>query len=216
MKNKKLNPVIVLMAFCGKPGDIAKACDSVAINLATTMFAVRLEAFSATPNAVNPYLIDSIEVIDPATGAYPLLASAYYPVKIDWLYNSVLQNYEVVEGTSISDSYKQTIGPVVISDSETAAGKANVKALNSEMWVIVAPVKGTVSNDSKFHIYGIKNGLKFLPMPTEAAYGNRVVGNFASITGGEEGTPNGVNWLDTDPATTLAMFNNRLEVVVIP
>lgn len=201
------------MAFCGKVKDIEKACDSVTINMASTMFAVRLEALSATPNGTNPYLIDELLVIDPDTAAYPLEASVYYPVKIDWLYNSVLQNYEVVEGTSTSDAYKQTIGPVVISDSETAEGKANVKALNSNLYAIVAPVKGVADKDSTFHIYGITNGLKFLPQATAPEFGNRVVGTFASITGGEEGTPNGVNWLETDYAATLAKFINRLEVV---
>lgn len=204
------------MAFCGIPADVEKACDSTTINLATTMFAVRLEALSTTPDVLNPYLIKELAVIDPTTGAYPLVNSPYYPVKIDWLYNSVLQNYEVAEGTSTSDSYKQTIGPVVISNSETAVGKANVKALNSNLYAIVAPVKGVASKDSTFHIYGIVNGLKFLPQATAPEFGNRVVGNFASITGGEEATPNGVNWLDTTYAATLAQFNDRLEVVVVP
>lgn len=215
MKNKN-KPFIVLMAFCGTATDVDKACDSVPLNLKAAMYAVRLEALSATPDAANPYLIDAIAVIDPATGAYPLAASPYYPVKLDWLYNSVLQNYEVVEGTSVSDSYTQTIGPLVISNSETAAGKANVKALNSNLWALVGPVKGAVNDASKFHIYGIVNGLKFLPIPTTPELGNRVAGNFTSLAGAGEATPNGVNWLDTDYATTLAQFNNRLEVVVIP
>jgi hypothetical protein len=201
------------MAFCGIKKDVEKACDSVTINLASTMFAVRLEALAVTPDAVNPYLIDALSVIDPNTAAYPLEASAYYPIKIDWLYNSVLQNYEVVEGTSTSDAYKQTIGPVVISDSETAEGKANVKALNSNLYAIVAPVKGAADKDATFHIYGVTNGLKFLPQATAPEFGNRVVGNFASITGGEEATPNGVNWLETNYAATLAKFINRLETV---
>lgn len=205
------------MAFCGKQKDVEKACDSVALNLATSLYGVRLEALSATPNATNPYLIDAIEVIDPDTGAYPLEASPYYPIKLEWLYNSVLQNYEVVEGTSVSDSYTQTVGPLVISDSETAAGKANLKALNSNLWALVGPVKGAINDVSKFHIYGITNGLKFLPIPTTPELGNRVAGNFTSIAGAGEATPNGVNWLDTDYATTLAQYNNRLEpAVVIP
>jgi len=204
------------MAFCGKTKDVDKACDSVALNLKAHMLAVRLEAISVTKNATNPYLIDTVEVIDPATGLYPVEASAYYPVKLDWLYNSVLPNYEVVEGTSVSDSYKQTVGPLVISDSETAAGKANIKGLNSSLWALVGPVKGAVDQVSTFHIFGVTNGLKFLPIPTAPEYGNRVAGNFASLTGGEEATPNGVNWLDTDYATTLAQYNDRLEVVVIP
>jgi hypothetical protein len=201
------------MAFCGKVKDVEKACDSVALNLKAEMYAIRLEALSATKDGANPYLITAVEVIDPATGVYPLAASAYYPVKIEWLYNSVLPNYEVVEGTSVSDSYTQTLGPVVISDSETAVGKANVKALNSNLWAIIAPMKGVVNDAATFHIFGITNGLKFLPAATAVEFGNRVTGTFTSIAGGEEATPNGVNWLDTDYATTLAQFNNRLEIL---
>ena len=205
------------MAFCGKTKDIDKACDSTPLNLKTSLYAVRLEALSVVRDVANPYLVTALSVIDPATGAYPVEASAYYPVKMEWLYNSVLQNYEVTEGTSVSYSYIQTVGPVVISDSETAVGKANVKALNSNLWALVGPVKGAVADASAFHIYGMTNGLKFLPIPTEVAYGNRVAGNFTSIAGGEEATPNGVNWLNTAGyAATLAQYNGRLNVVVIP
>jgi hypothetical protein len=203
------------MAFCGKTKDVDKACDSVALNLKASLIAVRLEALSVTRDVANPYLITAVAVVDPDTGVYPLAASAYYPVNMEWLYNSVLQNYEVTEGTSVSDSYIQTVGPVVISDSETAAGKANVKALNSNLWALVGPIKGAVADASAFHIYGVTNGLKFLPVATAVEFGNRVAGNFRSLAGGEEATPNGVNWLATDYATTLAQFNNRLEVVVI-
>jgi len=133
------------MAFCGTQKDIDKACDSTPLNLKASLIAVRLEALSVTRDLLNPYLITSLEVIDPATGLYPLIASAYYPVNMEWLYNSALQNYEVTEGTSVSDSYIQTVGPLVISDSETAAGKANVKALNSNLWALIGPVKGAVA-----------------------------------------------------------------------
>lgn len=206
------------MAYCGKQKDIDKACDSTALNLNSSMVAVRLEALSVTRDVANPFLITAVSVIDPTTGAYPLAASPYYPINMEWLYNSVLPNYEVVEGTSVSDSYKQTVGPLVISDSETADGKANVKALNSNLWSLVGPLKGAISDASAFHIYGVTNGLKFLPVPTAIEFGNRVAGNFGSIAGGEEATPNGVNWLNTAGAypSTLAQFNNRLEVVVIP
>lgn len=204
------------MAFCGKVKDIEKACDSVALNLSAQMYAVRLEALAATRDAQNPFLITELQVKDPATGAYPLEASAFHPVKIEWLNNSVNPNYEVVEGVSVADSYTQTVGPVVISDSETAAGKANVKALNSNLWAIVAPMKGVVNNEATFHIFGITNGLKFVPAATAVEFGNRVTGTFTSIAGGEEATPNGVNWLDGTYAATLAQFTNRLETIVIP
>lgn len=202
------------MAFCGTVKDIDKACDSVALNLKAQMYAVRLEALAATKNSLNPFLIEAVEVKDPATGVFPVEASAFYPVKIEWLYNSVNPNYEVVEGTSVSDSYTQTIGPIVISDSETAAGKANVKALNSNLWAIIAPMKGVADAAATFHIFGVTNGLKFVPAATAIEFGNRVTGTFTSIAGGEEATPNGVNWLDTDYATTLAQFSNRLEIVI--
>jgi len=202
------------MAFCGTSKDIAKACDSTPLNLKASLVAVRLEALSVTRDPANPYLITALQVIDPTTGLYPLAASPYYPVNMEWLYNSVLQNYEVTEGTSVSDSYIQTVGPVVVSDSETAVGKANVKALNSNLWALVGPVKGAVADASAFHIYGITNGLKFLPIPTTVEFGNRVAGNFTSIAGGEEATPNGVNWLATAGyAATLAQFNDRLDIV---
>ncbi len=204
------------MAFCGKSKDVLKACDASPLNLKASLIAVRLEALSVTKDTENPYLVEAVAVVDPITGLYPLVTSEYYPIKLEWLYNSVLQNYEVTEGTSVSDAYIQTVGPLVIADSETAVGKANVKALNSSMWALVGPVKGAVADDSAFHIYGVANGLKFLPVPTAIEFGNRVAGNFRSIAGGEEATPNGVNWLDTDYATTLAQFNNRLETVVIP
>lgn len=203
------------MAFCGLQKDVDKACDSVALNLDASMLAVRLEALSVTPNITNPFLLDAVLVLDPDTAAYPLPASEFYPVKIEWLNISVMPNYEVVEGTSMPDTFRQTIGPVVISDSETAAGKANVKALNSELWAIIVPMRGA-ADASKFHVFGVTNGLKFLPQATAAEFGNRVVGTFASITGAEETTPNGVNWLDTDYPTTLALYRQRLDPVIVP
>lgn len=204
------------MAYCGKVKDVEKACDAIPLNLKASMYAVRLEALSVTKSPTNPFLLTKIEVIDPATGAYPLAASEFYPVKIEWLYNSVLQNTEPLEGTSLADSFVQTIGPVIITDSESAEGKANAKALNTNMYAIVAPVKGVADADDTFHVYGVQNGLKFTIQASAVEFGNRTVGNFRSIAGGEEATPNGVNWLDTTYAKTLAQFNNRLEEVVIP
>lgn len=204
------------MAYCGKVKDVEKACDAIPLNLKASMYAVRLEALSVTKSPTNPFLLTKIEVIDPATGAYPLAASEFYPVKIEWLYNSVLQNTEPLEGTSLADSFVQTIGPVIITDSESAEGKANAKALNTNMYAIVAPVKGVADADDTFHVYGVQNGLKFTIQASAVEFGNRTVGNFRSIAGGEEATPNGVNWLDTNYDKTLAQFNNRLEEVVIP
>jgi len=204
------------MAFCGTAKDVIKICDLATINLDTDMLAVRAEALALTFDVANPYLVTGAEVIDPATGVYPVEGSEYYPIKISWLYNSVLPNYEVVEGTSMPDTYRQLLGPLVISDSETAAGKANVKALNGNMWKLLGPLKGVAADASKFHFYGTVNGLKFLPQATAPEFGNRVVGNFGSITGGEEATPNGVNFLAGTYAATKTLYQNRLEVVVIP
>jgi len=203
------------MAYCGKSADVVKICDSVTLNLDTDLLAVRAEALALTFDVTNPFLVTGAEVVDPDTGDYPLPASAYYPVKVSWMYNSVLPSYEVVEGASIPDTYRQLIGPVVITDSESALGKANTKAFNSNMWKIISPLKGA-AEASKFHIYGVANGLKFLPQATAPEFGNRVVGTFGSITGGEEATPNGVNYLDGTYAETKALYLSRLEVVVIP
>lgn len=203
------------MAYCGEAKDIEKLCDLTALNLDTDMLAVRAEALAVVTDPTNPFLVTSATVVDPDTGAYPLETSAYYPIKFSWLYNSVLPNYEVVEGTSLPDTYVQTLGPLVVTDSESAAGKANVKALNGIMWKLIGPLKG-VADANKFHIYGVLNGLKFLPQATAPEFGNRVVGNFRSITGGEEATPNGVNWMDGTYAETKALYLNRLNVVVIP
>lgn len=214
MKYNKILSPLILFAFCGKPEDVAPGCDTTPINLSAQMYAVRIEALSITKDPTNPFLVTELLVKDPATGVYPLAASLYYPVKLEWMYNSLQPNYEVIEGVNIADSYKQTVGPLVIANSETATGKLNVKALNSGMWALVGPLKGAVNPEASLHIYGVSNGLKFLPIPTTPEFGNRVAGNFASITGGEESTPNGVNWLDGTYAATIAQFNDRLEIVV--
>lgn len=204
------------MSNCTKVADILKACDSVNLNLVSGVLVARLEALGVTPNVNNPFLLDEVTIIDPETGAYPLEGSDYYPIKAEWILNSVTPNYEVVEGTSVPDSYKQTIGKIVITDSETALGKQTVKGLNSNLWVVIAKMKGVKSQADTFHVYGVQNGLKFLPEATAPEFGNRVVGSFASLTGAEEATPNGVNWLDTDFATTNTLFNQRLDPVIIP
>jgi hypothetical protein len=204
------------MGLCDKVKDIENNCDSASLNLASGVLAVRLEALSFTQNAVNGFLLDTVTVIDPDTGAYPLPASAYYPVKAEWYLNTVKANYEVVEGTATADKYAQTIGNVVITDSESAEGKLNIKGLNSNLWAIVAKLKGVNNQEDTFHVYGVKNGLKFLVAPTADEFGGRVVGMFRSVAGAEESTPNGVNWLDTDFANTNALYNQRLDPVIIP
>lgn len=204
------------MSNCTKVADILKACDSVNLNMVSGVLVARLEALGVTLNASNSFLLDEVTLIDPATGVYPLVGSDYYPIKAEWLLNSVTPNYEVVEGTATADSYKQTIGKIVLTDSESAVGKQTIKGLNSNLWVIIAKIKGVKSQADTFHVYGVQNGLKFLPEATAPEFGNRVVGSFASLAGAEEATPNGVNWLDTDYATTNTLFNQRLDPVIVP
>lgn len=204
------------MAFCDEVEDINKSCDAANLNLVSGALAIRLEAFSCTKNVSNPFLLDEILVIDPDTGAYPLPASKYYPVKAEWYLNTAKPTYEVVEGTAKSDTYAHMIGNIVISNSETASGKLNIKGLNSNLWVIVSKLKGVVDEASTFHAYGTGNGLKFLVSPSSDEFGNRVVGMFRSIAGSEESSPNGVNYLDGTFANTNTLFNQRLDPVIIP
>lgn len=203
------------MAGCAKVADILNLCDSANLNLVSGALVVRFDAVSFTKNATNPYLLDSFDIIDPETGAYPLEASDYFPISAEWYLNSAKPNYEVVEGTSTSDKFIHTIGNIVVTDSESATGKLTVKGLNANLWVIVAKVKGVANQVDTFHVYGLSNGLKFLPVATADEFGNRVVGSFRSLAGGEEPTPNGVNLLDTTYANTLVLFNQRFDPVII-
>lgn len=204
------------MAGCADVADILNLCDSANLNLVSGALLVRLEAVSVTKNATNPFLLDSLDVVDPDTGVYPVTGSDYLPIKAEWYLNSAKPNYEVVEGTSTPDKYIHTIGNIVITNSESAAGKQNVKGLNANLWVIVAKVKGVAAEADTFHVYGLANGLKFLPTATSDEFGNRVVGSFRSLAGGEEPTPNGVNWLDTSYANTNVLFGQRLDPVIVP
>jgi len=201
---------------CEKVKDILNLCDASNLNLVSGALAVRVEAVSFTKNTLNPFLLDSLDVIDPATGEYPEPTSVYYPIKIDWYLNTAKPNYEVVEGTSTPDKYAHTVGNIVVTDSESAVGKQNVKGLNSNLWVIVAKLKGVNAQADTFHVYGLQNGLKFLVAPTADEFGGRVVGMFKSVAGAEESTPNGVNWLDTDFGNTNALYNQRLDPVIVP
>ena len=204
------------MANCDKVADILFNCDSANLNMVSGSVLVRLEALSVVKNATNSCLLDSLAIIDPDTGVYPLTTSSYYPIKAEWYLSSVKPNYEVVEGTSTSDRYKQTIGKIVITNSEKAVGKQNIKGLNSNLWVIVSKLTGVDSNDDTFHVYGVRNGMKFLAEATSDEFGNRVVGSFMSIAGGEESTPNGVNLLMTSYANTNILFGQRFDPVIIP
>jgi hypothetical protein len=203
------------MSNCDKVADILKSCDSAILNLASGILLVRIEALNTTFNSTNQFLLDGLTVVDPNTGLYPAADSVYKPIKAEWLLNSVTTNYEVVEGTSRNDSFAQTIGPVVISNSETALGKQTIKGLNANLWVAIAKIKGAAANTDSFHVYGVINGLKFLPQATSPEFGNRVVGTFKSVAGAEESTPNGVNLLMTSFANTNTLFNQRFNPVIV-
>lgn len=204
------------MAGCADVADILNLCDSTNLNLVSGALLVKIEAVSVTKNATNPFLLDNLDVIDPATGAYPLATSDYYPVKAEWYLNSAKPNYEVVEGTSTPDKFIHTIGNIVITNSESAIGKQNIKGLNANLWVLIAKVKGVTNQIDTFHVFGLTNGLKFLPTATSDEFGGRVVGSFKSLAGGEEPTPNGVNWLETSFENTNTLFNQRLNPVIVP
>lgn len=196
--------------------DILKSCDSATLNLAGNLLLVRAEALQVVKDPANPFLITAISVVDPATGVYPVGTSDYKPVKAEWFNNSVNQNYEVVEGGSIPDSFIQTIGKVVLFDSESAIGKQKIKALNCNLWKIVAKLSGVGNQNDTFHVFGVNTGLKFVVEATAAEFGNRVNGMFKTPTGGEEPTPNGSNLLVGTFVATNTLFNQRLSPVVIP
>ena len=199
------------MSFCGIIKDVSKGCDNTALNLSGDLLAIRLKAISITKDPTNPMLITNLTVKDLNSGLYPLETSSFYPVKMEWLHNSVTPNYEVVEGAGFM-SYTQTVGPVIINDSETKEGKANVLALTSDLWVIVSKVKGTESNDNAYHVYGANQGLKFVVAPSTPESGNRVIGSFMSPEGAGENTPNGLNLLVGTYVATDALYLNRFEV----
>jgi len=203
------------MGYCDKVADILSTCDSTNLNLVSGVLLVRAEALQTVKDTSNPFLITAATVVDPTTGVYPIVGSPYRPIKAEWLLNSVVANYEVVEGAAVPDSYSQNIGKIILTDSETAVGKQTMKGLNSNLWKVVAKLKGVGNQNDTFHIYGVVNGLKFLPEATAPEFGNRVVGMFKSVAGAEEATPNGVNLLVNTFANTNTLFNQRLNPVVI-
>lgn len=196
--------------------DILKSCDSATLNMVSSLLLVRSEALQITKDPANPFLITAISVVDPATAAYPIATSDYRPIKAEWFNNSVTQNYEVVEGDAIPDSFTQTIGKIVLFDSESAIGKQKVKALNCNLWKVVAKLSGVGNQNDTFHVFGVNSGLKFVVEATAPEFGNRVSGMFKTATGGQEPTPNGSNLLVGTFAATNTLFNQRLSPVVIP
>lgn len=215
MKNKIL-PAIILMALCYKPGDVEKACDSADLNALSGALLVNLKAFKATKSATKKFTLETITVVDPDTGAFPLPASDYYPMKVEWEKNAVKPNYEVVASTVKKDTYTQIASGLIINNSEADKGKETIMALATEKYVLIYALSGAADEDDKFQVLGSKNGLQFVVEATSDEVGGRVTGSLRSLEGGAEPNPNGFNFLlTTGLADTEALFNNRFETVEI-
>ena len=205
------------MALCYKPDDIAKACDSSDLTALSGGLAINIKAFKPTKSATLKFTLEDIDIIDPDTGAYPLITSDYYPIKVEWNKNAVQPNYEVVSSDVKRDTYTHIVPSVIINNSESDKGKETIVALTDEKYVFVYKASGTADADDAYQVLGAKNGMQFVVEPTSAELGGRVTGSFRSLTGGAEGNPNGLNFLMTAGIeATDTKFNNRFSTVVIP
>lgn len=205
------------MANCYKPADVALGCDSADLQALSGALLVDLNAFKGVKSTTLNFTFEDIDVIDPDTGAYPLITSDYYPVRIEWAKNAVKPNYEVVSSEVKNDTYTQLASGLIINNSESDQGKETTMALATRKWVLVYKASGTADADDAFQVLGSKNGLQFVVEPTSDDVGGRVTGSIRSLAGGGEPNPNGMNFLmTTGIAATEAYFNNRLKVVVIP
>lgn len=205
------------MANCYKPADVALGCDSADLQALSGALLVDLRAFRGTKSTTDKFTYELIEVVDPDTGAYPLPASEYYPVKIEWAKNAVKPNYEVVSSEVKADTYTQIASGIIINDSESNAGKETTMALATRKWVLVHNTSGVANPDDAYQVLGGKNGLQYVVEPTSDEVGGRVLGSLRSLTGGGESNPNGYNYLlTTGIEDTHTAFNNRFAVVVIP
>jgi len=204
------------MANCYKPADIAKGCDSADLQALSGGLLVDLAAFLPTKHVTKKFTLANIGVIDPDTGAYPVVGSDYYPLKVEWEKNAVKPNYEVISSEVKKDTYAQIATGIIINDSESDAGKETAMALSTRKWVFIYKATGVADADDAYHVLGYKNGLQFVVEPTSDDLGGRVSGSLRSLTGGGEANPNGVNFLLAGGlAATDTLFNNRFEVVVI-
>lgn len=204
------------MALCYKPADIAKNCEGSDLTALSGGLLINIKALKPTKSATLKFTVEDLDVVDPETGAYPVVGSDYYPVKVAWDKNAVQPNYEVVSSDLKRDRYTHIVPSVIIQDSESNAGKENILSLTDEKFAFVYKVAGVANGDDAYHVLGAKNGLQFVVEPTSADVGNRVFGSLRSLAGGAELTPNGLNFLlTTGIAATEAKFNNRLEVVVV-
>ena len=205
------------MANCYKPADISKGCDTADLQALSGGLLVDLAAFLPTKHATKKFTLSNIGVIDPDTGAYPLVGSDYYPLKVEWEKNAVKPNYEVISSEVKRDTYAQIATGIIINDSESDAGKETAMALSTRKWVFIYKASGVADADDAYHVLGYKNGLQFVVEPTSDDLGGRVSGSLRSLTGGGEANPNGMNFLlDGGIAATDTLFNNRLNTVVIP
>jgi hypothetical protein len=202
------------MANCYKPADVVLGCDAADLQAQSGALLVDLAAFKPTKHATLKFTLSDIDVVDPDTGLYPLITSAYYPVKIEWAKNAVKPNYEVVSSDVKADTYAQLATGLIIANSESNEGKETAMALATRKWVLVYKATGVADADDAFHVLGAKNGLQFVAEPTSDDVGGRVTGSIRSLTGGGEANPNGYNFLLTGGlAATETLFNNRFAVV---
>jgi hypothetical protein len=204
------------MAECYKPADVAKGCDSADLQALSGGLLIDLAAFLPTKHATKQFTLADIEVVDPTTGAYPVVGSDFYPVKVEWEKNAVKPNYEVNSSEVKKDTYTQIASGIIINDSESDAGKETAMALATRKWVFVYKATGVANADDAYHVLGAKNGLQFVVEPTSDDLGGRVSGSLRSLTGGGEPNPNGLNFiLAGGLAATETLFNNRFNTVVI-
>lgn len=200
---------------CYKPDDIAKACDSADLQALSGGLLVRLDAFKPTKHATKKFTLIAIDVIDPDTGAYPLPASDYYPIRFEWEKNAVKPNYEVVSSEVKKDTYIQLLSSIIINNSESDKGKETTMALATEKYVAIFRVSGVADALDTYQVLGVKNGMQFVVEPTSDDVGGRVTGSMRSLAGGGESNPNGMNFLLAGGiAATDVLFNNRFEVVI--
>lgn len=205
------------MALCYKPDDIAKSCDSSDLAALSGGLAINIKAFKPKKSATKKFTLEDIDIVDPDTGAYPLPASSYYPVQVEWEKNAVKANYEVVSSEVKKDGYTHIVSGVIINNSESDKGKETIMGLATEKYVFVYKASGVADADDAYQVMGVKNGMQFVVEPTSDELGGRVSGAFRSLTGGTEGNPNGFNLLLAGGiAATDTKFNNRFSTVVIP
>lgn len=205
-----------MAVLCYKPSDVLKACESSDLQMLSGALLINLKAFKYTKSATKKFTLEDITVVDPDTGLYPIAGSGYMPISIEWAKNAVKANYEVVSSDVKEDKYVHIASGLIISNSETDAGKENTMALSTEKWVLVTPMSGVSDADDKFQVLGAKNGLRFVVEPTSDDAGGRVMGSLRSLTGGAEFNPNGYNFLLAGGIVpTETLFRNKFNIAIV-